>query len=289
MPLEYGVVDIHVHIAPWRMVRPELFETLQRTQRTSMSDWLEITENPAKFLKLMDAAGVEVAGLINYVSPDVIGFTAEVNDFVSRYCRQAPDRLIPFGSVHPRFCADPAAEMDRLVQDLGIRAIKVHPTHQLFHANDYTNGLKGLEIVYEKAQAYQIPVMIHTGTSIFPGARNKFGDPMELDDIAVDFPNLKLILAHGGRPLYMDKAFFLVRTHRNIYLEISSIPPQKLLEYFPRLEMIADKTLFGSDWPGPLVPGIRENIAAFIQLPLSEEAKRKILRTTALGLFPRRP
>lgn len=286
MPLGYGVIDIHVHIAPWRMVHPELVKALKRTQSTSMEECLALADDPVKFLKMMDAAGVEVAGLINYVSPDVIGFTAEVNDYVSRYCKQAPDRLIPFGSVHPRFCADPAAEMDRLVQDLGIRAIKVHPTHQLFHANDYTNGLKGLEVIYAKAEAYQIPVMVHTGTSIFPGARNKFGDPMELDDITVDFPKLQLILAHGGRPLYMEKAFYLARARPNIYLEISSIPPQKLLEYFPRLEIIADKTLFGSDWPGPMVPGIRENIEAFAQLPISAEAKRKILRETALKLFP---
>ena len=76
---------------------------------------------------------------------------------------------------------------------------------------------------------------IHTGTSVFPGARSRLGDPMDVDDVAVDFPKLTILLAHGGRPLWMEAAFFLVRRHPNVYLELSGIPPSKLLEYFPRL------------------------------------------------------
>ena len=96
-----------------------------------------------------------------------------------------------------------------------------------------------------------MPVTIHTGTSVFPGARSRFGDPMDVDDVAIDFPQLKILLAHGGRPLWMEAAFFLVRRHPNVHLEVSGIPPAKLLEYFPRLEEIADKTIWGTDWPSP--------------------------------------
>jgi predicted TIM-barrel fold metal-dependent hydrolase len=128
--------------------------------------------------------------------------------------------------------------------------------------------------------------MIHTGTSIFPGARNLHAQPMLADDIGVDFPSLVVILAHGGRPLWMDEAFFLVRRHRNMYMDISGIPPQKLLEYFPRLEEIADKVLWGTDWPGPGVPDVRGNIEKFLTLPLSEAARRKILYDNAARLFP---
>ncbi len=96
-----------------------------------------------------------------------------------------------------------------------------------------------------------------------------------------------IILAHGGRPLWMDEAFFLVRRHKNMYMDISSIPPQKLLlEYFPRLEEIADKVLFGTDWPGFGVRDIGENIANFKALPLSEAAQHKILYDNAARLFP---
>lgn len=279
----YAVVDIHVHIMPWWMIKPEILARMRRDPQ-AWETLVRLMEDPDRFIALLDEAGVEKAGLINYVSPDIMGFTEEVNEFSARYARRYPDRLIPFGSVHPRFSKDPAGEMDRLA-DLGIRAIKIHPPHQLIYPNEYRNGLKALEIIYQKAIAYRMPVMIHTGTSIFPGARNKFGDPMPVDDVAVDFPELTIIMAHGGRPLWMETCVFLLRRHENVYMDISSIPPKRLLHYFPELERLADKTMFGSDWPGPGVPGIASNIEAFCELPLSEEAKRKILRETALKVF----
>jgi predicted TIM-barrel fold metal-dependent hydrolase len=84
----------------------------------------------------------------------------------------------------------------------------------------------------------------------------------------------------------MDSAFFLVRRHRNVYLDISGIPPKSLLQYFPRLEEIAHKTLFGTDWPGPGVPEIAGNLADFRSLPISEAAKEQILVKTALEVWP---
>src|ERR1051326_5986598 len=68
-----------------------------------------------------------------------------------------------------------------------------------------------------RAQANGMPIMIHTGTSIFPGARDLHAQPMLCDDVCVDYPNLVVILAHGGRPLWMNEAFFLVRRHKNMY------------------------------------------------------------------------
>jgi predicted TIM-barrel fold metal-dependent hydrolase len=174
--------------------------------------------------------------------------------------------------------------MDEIVR-LGIRLIKIHPPHQLIYANDYLNGLKELETIYGAAEANGIPVMIHTGTSIFPAARNKYGDPIYLDDVAVDFPGLKILMAHGGRPIWMKTAFFLLRRHRNVYLDISGIPPKLLLEYFPRLDEIAKRTLFGTDWPSPGIPDIRKNMDQFQALALSEEIKEQILSKTALAIW----
>ncbi|HWC17669.1 MAG TPA: amidohydrolase family protein, partial [Terriglobales bacterium] len=150
----------------------------------------------------------------------------------------------------------------------------------------YLNGVKELETIYRLAEHDGIPVMVHTGTSIFPGARNKFGDPIYVDDVAVDFPKLKILLAHGGRPLWMETAFFLVRRHTNVFLDISGIPPKSLLKYFPRLEEIAKKTLFGTDWPGPGVPAIEQNLRDFRALSLSATAKQQILSETALSIWP---
>ena len=278
------IIDIHIHIQPLDMFRPEAHELIKRGRR----DYTEVekyTASPTAFLKFLDEAGIERAGLINYVSPDVIGFPAEVNDWIANYCAAEPKRLLAFGSVHPRYVADAGAETDRL-KKIGIRGLKVHPSHQLFAPNDYRNGLGPLRAMYERAQANGLPVMIHTGTSIFPGARNLYAQPMLADDVGVDFPDLVVILAHGGRPLWMEEAFFLVRRHRNMYMDISGIPPQKLMEYFPRIEEIADKVLFGTDWPGPGVPGVRGNIEKFRALPISPAAQQKILYDNAASLFP---
>jgi predicted TIM-barrel fold metal-dependent hydrolase len=101
--------------------------------------------------------------------------------------------------------------------------------------------------IYVVAQSLGIPVMVHTGSSVFLGARLKYGDPLPLDDVAVDLPNLKIVMAHSGRGFWYDGAFFLARMHENVYMEIAGLPPQRLLEYFPEFERKANKILFTSN------------------------------------------
>ena len=276
-------IDVHIHIQPLEMLNAAALKAYG-AHHTNFAEIRELVADPAKFLKYLDRVGVEKAALINYVSPDVMGFTAEVNDWIARYARHAPERLIPCGSVHPRFTQDCAAEVERLA-NLGIKMLKVHPPHQLIYPNAYRDDLPQQAQIYERAQQLGLPVMFHTGTSTFPQARNKYAQPIFIDDVLVDFPKLKIILAHGGRPLWMDEAFFLLRRSKNVYLDISSIPPQTLLEYFPRLEQIADQVLFGSDWPGPGVKDVGANLEKFRALPLAGETKRKILRDNAVKLF----
>ena len=283
------VVDAHIHIQPWRQFRPEALQKMSKG-RADDERIRALCDDPDAFLRFMDEEGVDRAVLVNYVSPEIIGFTDEVNGFIGRYCRGHEDRLVPVGGVHPRLSRDPAGELVAIVERHGIRALKLHPPHQLFRANAYRDGgdLPKLASLYARAQDLGIPVMVHTGTSIFPGARNKYGDPIDLDDVAVDFPDLTIVMAHGGRPLWMDTCLFLLRRHPNVHMDISGIPPRALLRYFPRLAEVAHKTLFGTDWPGPGVPGIRSNIEAFRALSLPDEAQRAILAGTAERVFPRR-
>ncbi len=278
------IIDIHIHIQPLHMFKPHALELIKRG-RNDYADVEAYSADPAKFLKFLDSLEIERAGLINYVSPEVIGFGPEVNDWIANYCKANPKRLLAFGSVHPKHVADAGAEVDRLAR-IGIRGLKIHPSHQVFSPNAYRDGLGPLAAVYERAQANAIPVMIHTGTSIFPGARNVHAQPMLADDVSIDYPKLTVILAHGGRPLWMNEAFFLVRRHKNMHMDISGIPPQKLMEYFPRLEDVADKVLWGTDWPGPGVPEIRGNLERFRALPISDAAKQRILYDNAARLFP---
>ncbi len=164
--------------------------------------------------------------------------------------------------------------------------LKIHPNHQAFPANAYTQGLDALAAIYRRCEERGLPVLVHTGTSIFPGARSKWGNPLEIDDIAIDFPDLPLVMAHGGRPLYMEEAFFILRRHRHVRLDVSGIPPLKLLDYFPRLMEIGDRVLWGTDWPSPGVKDLRGSIDQFLTLPLSDTQRRAILESNALALFP---
>ena len=278
------ITDCHIHIQPVEMFKPAALEVMKRARGT-YDDVLEYCRNPKALLKYMDSIGVDRAVLINYVAPEVMGFTPEVNQWVADYCKEDPKRLIPCGSVHPRHTKNVEVDMEQLIRR-GIRLIKIHPPHQLLFPNDYLSGVRELETIYSMAQNAGIPVMVHTGTSIFPNARNKYGDPIHLDDVAVDFPKLKILMAHGGRPLWMNTSFFLLRRHKNIYLDISGIPPKSLLEYFPRLEEIADRTLFGTDFPSPGIPDIKKNLDQVRALPLKDETKTKILSANALTIWP---
>ncbi|HWR13661.1 MAG TPA: amidohydrolase family protein [Terriglobales bacterium] len=278
------ITDCHVHIEPYWMMDPTAASMMHK-KRPNHAEIEEFSQNPKKFLAYMDACGIDRTVLINYAAPETLGFTMDVNEWVLKYCATDKERLLPCGGVHPKLTSNPEGDVRRLI-DAGVRLFKVHPPHQLLYPNDYLNGNKALEAIYRVAEESGVPVMIHTGTSVFPKARSKFGDPIYVDDVAIDFPKLKILVAHGGRPIWMDTAFFLVRRHANVYLDISGIPPRTLLEYFPRLQEIATKTLFGTDWPGPGVPDIKRNLEDFRALDISEPAKRAILSETALEIWP---
>jgi len=283
------VVDAHLHIQPWSQFRPEALRKMAE-RRADLDQIRALCDDPGAFLKFLDREGVDRAVLVNYVSPDIIGFTDDVNEWIGTYCRGHEDRLVPVGGVHPRLSKDPAGDLERAVERHGIRVMKLHPPHQLFRMNAYRDdgALPALAPLYERAARLGIPVLVHTGTSIFPAARNKYGDPMDLDDVAVDFHSLTIIMAHGRRPLCMDTAMFLLRRHPNVCMDVSGIPPKALLDYFPRLQEVAAKTMFGTDWPGPGVPGVRGNVEAFRALPIDEAARAAILSGTADRVYPAR-
>jgi uncharacterized protein len=281
-----GVTDCHIHINPlWEMLpgARALIDT-----HPDAAGFEAFLKDPSAFLKLLDAAGLERAVLVNYVAPEVIGYTEKANEFVRDFVRVDPERLIAVGSVLPTR-RNPGQEVRRLVTKYGLRAIKLHPPHQLFAPNAYVDGkLEGLREIYSACEELGIPVIVHTGTSIFPGARNRFGQPLLVEDVAIDFPRLTLVLAHGGRPLWMEEAVFLTRRFSNVYLETSSVPPSRLLEYFPALEKIRDRVVYGSDWPGPGVRDLGAHLQAVRALGLKPETLEKILVENPLKVFPRR-
>ncbi|HEV7768487.1 MAG TPA: amidohydrolase family protein [Thermoanaerobaculia bacterium] len=277
------VFDAHIHVQPWQMVKPEVLAMIDDPSHANAKDVLSSPEN---FLRHLDAEGIERACCINYVSPDVMGFTRDVNDWIAKFTREHRDRLVPVGSVNPLHEIDVRAEIRRVL-DLGIGLIKIHPPHQLFSPNAYRGELWQLAEIYKECEERGVPVMFHTGTSIFPKARNVFADPMPIDDVAIDFPKLQILLAHAGRPLHGETALFLARRHANVHLEISGIPPTHLLSYVPRLAAMADKVLWGTDWPSPGVSSMKRNVEDFRALGLGEAVERKVLWENANALFAR--
>ena len=278
------VTDCHIHVQPWWEIKPAVLEVMTRG-RDDVDELQQIMKSPAHLLRRLDADGIERAVLVNYPSPDLMGFSHSVNEYVAQYCAAAPDRLVPMGGVHPRFTEDAAAEVRRAA-GMGVKALKVHPCHMAVEINAYLRGMDSLRAIYEEAQRLRLPVMIHTGTSIFPGARSRNGEPMGVDDVAVDFPDLTLVIAHGGRPLWMEQAFFLVRRFKQVYMDVSSIPPKAILRYFPRLLEVQDKVLYGSDWPAPGVRSMGQNLREFRALGLPEDVVHKILVVNPEKVFP---
>lgn len=275
------IFDAHVHVQPWRMVKPEVLPLFDDDAHAGAR---EILATPDNVLRFFDAEGIDRACCINYVSPDVMGFSREVNDWIAAFTKDHRDRLLPVGSVNPLHEMDVRGEIRRVL-DLGIRMIKIHPPHQLFSPNAYRGELWQLAEIYRECEERGVPVMFHTGTSIFPRARNVFSDPMPIDDVAIDFPKLHIILAHAGRPLYGETAFFLARRHPNVNIDVSGIPPKALTRNFPRIADIAPKVLWGTDWPSPGVTSPRKNVEEFRALGLGAEVESQVLWDNAVRIF----
>ncbi len=285
MPPGVPVFDAHIHVGP----NDELKEGVRRVlldEREDLDLVRRVGESADALLSVMDAEGIARAVLVTAVSPEVMGLTDAVNPWISRYVEGHRDRLVPVGGLHPRHTHDVAGEMRRLLDDYRLGAVKVHPPHMEMAANAYRSDCPELADVYRIAGEAGRPVLIHTGTSVFPGARNVYADPMACDDVAVDFPRTTLVLCHAGRPLWYDTAFFLLRRHPNVWLDISGIPPKKLLDVLPRLPERADRIVWGTDWPSMGVRSMRQNVEEFLSIPLPEVVRRRLLFENAAALFP---
>jgi predicted TIM-barrel fold metal-dependent hydrolase len=227
---------------------------------------------PGPFDALLAAEGVDVAVVIAEYSPKVTGW-------------QTVEQMLPLTSQRVRFAANvnphvhhPVAEEAQRQLGLGAVALKVHPVHGGFAVND-----RALYPAYTICEAAGVPVVVHCGTSTFPGALNQFGDPVLLDDVLRDFPRLDFVLAHGGRGWWYDAAAFLALTNEHVWIELSGLPPSRLQTYYARhsWNRLTRRMIFGTDWPG--IPGIAANARAVAALcPDDETADLVLWRNASL-------
>jgi len=267
-----SVIDVHLHITQVEEYNEWFLKWVSRLYGPERVAYLrKLLASPESLLGFLDSQGVDYAVVLAENNPMVTGVCP--NERVGDFSR-ASERLIPFANINPFVTSNAVEELDRCVFDHGFRGLKLYPTYQHFYPND--NRLFPL---YGRAQELRIPIMFHTGSSVFPNALMKYGDPLALDEVAVLFPRLIIIQAHSGRGFWYDRAFFLSFLHENVYMDITGLPPKNLLKYFPDLEKNQDKILFGSDWPG--INSVKDNVAAIRSLPIGEEAKAKILGLNA--------
>ena len=213
------------------------------------------------------------------------GYRRYANEEVAEACARHSDILIPFASIDPARGRMGAREARRLIADHGIRGFKFHPTMQGFYPNDRT-----AYPLYEAIAEAGLPALFHTGqTGVGAGMRGgngmrlKYSNPMHLDDVAVDFPDMPIVLAHPSFP-WQDEAL-AVATHKpNVWIDLSGWRPK----YFPPIlvryadTLLRDRVLFGSDWPMIAPEGWLEEFEA---LPIKPENRPGILKGNAARLL----
>ncbi|MDH5797074.1 MAG: amidohydrolase family protein [Paracoccaceae bacterium] len=217
------------------------------------------------------------------------GFRRYSNEDVARICAENDDILIPFASIDPWKGKIGVREARRLVEDFGVRGFKFHPTMQGFFPND-----RMAYPLYEAIQDAGAIALFHTGqTGVGSGMRGgmgmrlKYSNPMHVDDVAADFPDLKIILAHPSFP-WQEEALAVAQHKPNVHIDLSGWSPK----YFPEIlikysnSLLKKKMLFGSDWPA-ITPD--RWLADFEDAGFRDEVRPLILKDNAqrlLGLSP---
>jgi uncharacterized protein len=275
----YTLIDVHLH--PVRLSRFKVpWDTwvaeFDRPELAALYVNQDSVEPPA-FDDYLAREGVDVAVLLAEYSPKVTGYQT-VEDMLE-VAQANPSRIKFAANVNPHLHYPVDDELQRQLA-LGAVALKVHPVHGGFAVND-----RGLYPAYEICQGAGIPVVVHCGTSTFPGAKNRYGDPAFLDDVLHDFRALNIVLAHGGRGWWYDAAAFMALSNEHVWIELSGLPPSRLQSYYSRHNWtrLSRRMIFGTDWPG--IPGIAKNARAVAALCPDDETKQLVLSGNACQVY----
>jgi uncharacterized protein len=213
------------------------------------------------------------------------GFRRYSNEEVARIAAENDDIMIPFASIDPAKGKMGAREARRLVKEFGVRGFKFHPTMQGFYPND-----RSAYVLYEAIQDEGAIALFHTGqTGVGAGMRGqmgmrlKYSNPVYLDDVAVDFPDMPIVMAHPSFP-WQDEALSIASLKPNVYIDLSGWSPK----YFPANlvgyanTMLKHKVLFGSDWPA-ITPD--RWLSDFEKIAIKDDVRPLILKENARKLL----
>lgn len=275
MPL----VDAHMHVPRLSTVKSAWRDWA--AQFASGYNWRAAYDDegnpvPERLDALLESEGVDRALLFCEYSPRATGIQP-IEDNLP-LAEHNPVRFRLVANVNPHLHHPLASEVERQL-NMGAVALKIHPVHGAFDPSD-----KEMYAAYSVCADRGVPVIVHTGTSSFPGSRAKFGDPTLMLDPVEDFPGVNFIFAHGGRGWWYDAAAVLALQKPNVWLDLAGLPPKNLPKYYENLPRLAPKMIFGTDWPG--VPGVANNARALTTLGWPEEVLRGVLAENAAKLFP---
>ena len=278
------LIDVHLHAARLPTLKLAWQQWAQRFGDSGVLDEVydaEGTVDPARFDAYLAREGVDIALVLAEYSPKATGIQP-VEDMLPLTARN-PARVKVIANVNPHLHHPIEEELQRQL-DLGAVACKLHPVHAGFAVND-----RELYPVYELCQSAGVPLVVHCGTSTFPGSSNKYADPVFLTDVLRDFRGLNVALAHGGRGWWYDAAAFLALSNERVWIELSGLPPSRLREYYARHDWsrLTRRMIFGTDWPG--VPGIAKNARAVARLCPDEETAALVLAGNAAQVYRLKP
>jgi len=207
------------------------------------------------------------------------------NEEIAELAHKNADVAIPFASVNPHRGAEGVAMAKRLIKDYGVRGFKFHPSVQDFFPND-----RMAYPLYEVIAEAKLPALFHTGqTGVGAGTRGgggirlKYSNPIHLDDVATDFPDMPIIAAHPSFP-WQEEALSVATHKPQVYIDLSGWSPK----YFPPIlvqyanTLLKEKILFGSDYP-VLAP--ERWMEEFDKLPIKPEVRPLILKENAARLL----
>jgi len=223
-------------------------------------------------LSQMDDAAIEKSVLFAMDGP----LLTASNQFVADVCSKMPDRFLGFASVDPKK-KDACETLTHAIGKLKLKGLKLHPPLQNFYPND-----KNVWPVYALASDLGIPVVFHVGTTPFGSlVKLKQADPILIDDVANDFPNLKIILTHLGT-LWHNESFMIVEKHPNVFIDTAAYPYEiaEILNEKLIMRVGEEKFIFGTDFPMPYerkMHRIKDFVDVFEKIDLSSELKERIL------------
>ncbi len=272
------LVDVHLHAARLPTLKPAWRQWVHDFGDAEVIDEVydsDGTISPAAFDAYLDREGVDVALLLSEYSPKVTG-TQPIEDLLPL---TSNSRCKPIANINPHVHYPVEEELRRQVA-LGAVAMKLHPVHAGIAAND-----RALYPAYELCQSLGIPVVVHCGTSTFPGSSNSFADPILLDDVLRDFRTVDIVLAHGGRGWWYEAAAFMALSNPRVWIELSGLPPSRLKDYYANVSWtrLTRRMIFGTDWPG--VPGIAKNARAVAALCPDAETADLVLGINAATVY----